>query len=101
LFIDYGLFNRTVETSDPVPAVPCKTTAPSRSIELGVFCPGAVWLGLSGEYTTSILRDFVEQLHKATINFVCLSVRLSVCPSLSYNSAYTQHIFVKISAGDI
>lgn len=104
LFVDYGLFNRTVETSGPVPATPCLSctnTATSCSIEPGPSCPGAVWLGLSGEYAASILRDFAQQLHKATINFVCLSILLSVCLSLSYNSTCTQHIFVKISTGDI
>jgi hypothetical protein len=58
LFIGCGLFNRTVETSGPVPAVPClscTTTTPSRSIEPGAFCTGAVWLGLSGEFAASIL----------------------------------------------
>jgi hypothetical protein len=76
-------------------------TTPSRSIETGAFCPGVVWPGLSGEYTTFILRDFAGQLHKATINFVCLFARLSVFLSLPYKSACTQHIFVKLSAGDI
>lgn len=84
LFIDYGLFNRTVGTSGPLPAVPClscTTTTPSGCTEPGAFCPGAVWVGLSEEYAASILRDFAEQLHKTTINFVCLSIRPSVCPS--------------------
>jgi hypothetical protein len=108
LFIDYGLFNRTVETSGPVPAVPClscRATTPRRSIEPSAFCPGAVWLGFSVEYIAPILPDFAEQLHKVTINFLCLFVRLSVCPSvrpsLSYNSACTRNIFMKLPAGDI
>ena len=45
LFIDYGLFNRTLDTSGPVPAVPClscTTTTPSRSIEHDAYCTGAV-----------------------------------------------------------
>jgi hypothetical protein len=85
LFIDYGLFDRTVETSDPVLAVPClscTTTTASGSIEPGAFCPGTVWFGFFGQCAASILRDFAEQLHKATINFVCLSIRLSVCLSV-------------------
>lgn len=104
LFIDYGLFNRTVETSGPVAAIPCvscTSTTNSRSFKPGPFCSGAVWLGLSGEYAASILRDFAQQLHIATINFVCLSIRLSVCLSLSYDSACTRHIFVKLPTGDI
>jgi hypothetical protein len=88
LFIDYGLFNRTVETSGPVPAVrclSCTTTTPSRSIEPGAFCPGAVWLDLSGEHATSMLNNCTKrQLN--LLFFVHPSICLSICPSLSYNS---------------
>jgi hypothetical protein len=53
---------------------------------------------LSVECAVSILRDFAQQLRKATINFVCLSIRLSLCLSFSCDSACTRHIYCNFSS---
>jgi hypothetical protein len=82
LFIDYGLFNRTVASSISVPAVPClycTTTTSSRSIEPGAFCPGAVWLGLSGKHAAWLVRGTCSLACPGNLQLPCYAISRSNC----------------------